>query len=107
MFRPFGPNDSLSKCSQTAPYKWKTLRGCDFIAWDRLPACQKYGENDRLEAYPTIFSQPLPVQLLIDSGADVTLLPKVSIDKLGIQIDRDRGRIKWVRTNQMGQTSLF
>jgi hypothetical protein len=21
--------------------------------WDRLPACQKYGENDRLEAYPT------------------------------------------------------
>jgi cell division protein FtsL len=36
------------------------LRGCDFIGWDRLPACQKYGENDRLEAYPTIFSQPLP-----------------------------------------------
>lgn len=28
------------------------------------------------------------VQLLIDSGADVTLLPKVSIDKLGIQIDQ-------------------
>ena len=27
------------------------------------------------------------VQLLIDSGADVTLLPKVSIDKLGMQID--------------------
>ncbi len=22
-------------------------------SWDRLPACQKYGENDRLEAYPT------------------------------------------------------
>jgi biopolymer transport protein ExbD len=36
------------------------LRGSDFIGWDRLPACQKYGENDRLEAYPTIFSQPLP-----------------------------------------------
>jgi hypothetical protein len=34
-------------------------RGCDFIGWDRLPACQKYGENDRLEAYPTISSQPL------------------------------------------------
>jgi hypothetical protein len=37
------------------------LRGCDFIEWDRLLACQKYGENDRLEAYPTIFSQPLRV----------------------------------------------
>ncbi len=35
------------------------LRGCDFIGWDRLLAFQKYGENDRLEAYPTIFSQPL------------------------------------------------
>ena len=41
-----------------------SLRGCDFIGWDRLPACQKYGENDRLEAYPTIFSQPLRVFLL-------------------------------------------
>ncbi len=29
-------------------------------------ACQKYGENDRLEAYPTIFSQPLRHQMGFD-----------------------------------------
>jgi hypothetical protein len=48
-----------------------TLRGCDFIGWDRLPACQKYGENDRLEAYPTISSQPLhePDTLILEAEA--------------------------------------
>jgi hypothetical protein len=38
-----------------------TLRNGDFIGWDRLPACQKYGENDRLEALslPTFLHDPM------------------------------------------------
>jgi hypothetical protein len=56
---------SLSQREVTHTDSSTPLRGCDFIGWDRLPACQKYGDNDRLEAYPTIFSQPLREQPLI------------------------------------------
>jgi hypothetical protein len=33
----------LMPVSQSAKNALNSLRGCDFIGWDRLPACQKYG----------------------------------------------------------------
>jgi arylsulfatase A-like enzyme len=52
------------------------VRSGDFIGWDRLLACQKYGENDRLEAYPTIFSQP---QRVLKKATDINAPNQLTI----------------------------
>ncbi len=74
-------------------------------SWDRLPAFRQDRENDRLEAYPTIYSQPFREQrrsqALRDEG------PRLEVIVRRGQFGQPRPAIGIALWGQIGSRMLF